>query len=69
MPDPSKEQENHEEAERLAQLPAEEQAAIVAWHRDIADNPRLRKADREAARERAEALARLLKLPKGRRKK
>jgi hypothetical protein len=67
MADNAEEQADREEAERLRQLPRDEQAAAVQWHRNIADNRRLRKADRDAARARAEALARLLKLPKKRR--
>jgi len=60
MPEPNKEQEHRDEAERLARLPAAERRAILAWHRDIAANPKLRKADRKAARERADALERHL---------
>ena len=41
MSDPGKEQEYREEAERLAQLPRAEQAAIIAWHWDIASDPGL----------------------------
>ena len=56
------EQEQHyrEEAERLATLPPEEQAAYLAWQRAIAADAKLRKADREAARDRADALEQLL---------
>jgi hypothetical protein len=66
MPDPAREQEHREEADRLALLSREEQRAIIAWHREIAGNPKVRKADRDEARERADALARFLriKLPK-----
>jgi hypothetical protein len=62
----TKEQEYRDEAERLAQLPAAERRAILAWHRDIAADAKLSKADRKAARERADALERLLQ---GRRRK
>jgi hypothetical protein len=68
MPEPDKEQEYRAEAERLALLPQEEQAAVIAWHRDIAGNPKVPKRDREAARERAEALDRLLKRARRKRK-
>jgi hypothetical protein len=60
MPEPTKEQEHRDEAERLAHLPVAEQRAILAWHRDIAADPKLSKGDRKAARERADALERLL---------
>jgi len=65
----TKEQEYRAEAARLAQLPRQEQAAIIAWHRDIAANSKLRKADRDAARTRAKALDRLLKGSKKKPKK
>ena len=58
--DPQKEQEYREEAERLALLPRDEQKAIIAMHRDIASNPKVPKAEREAGRERADALERHL---------
>jgi hypothetical protein len=61
MSDPGKEQEYREEAERLAQLPRAEQAAIIAWHWDIASDPRLAKRDRQEARTRAEVLERILR--------
>jgi hypothetical protein len=57
------------EAERLAELPQAEQEAVIAWHRDIAANPKIRKADRELARERANALEKLLFGAKKRQKK
>jgi hypothetical protein len=60
MIDPAKEQEHRAEAERLAKLPRSEQRVIVAWHRDIAADPKVRKADRQLAGERAKALERLL---------
>jgi hypothetical protein len=69
MPDPAKEQEYRAEAERLALASREDQKAIIALHRSVADNPKVRKADREAARERADALERLLGLTPKRRKK
>jgi hypothetical protein len=58
--DPSKEQEYREEAERLAQLPREDQKAIIALHRSIASNRNVPKAERQAGRERADALERHL---------
>jgi hypothetical protein len=69
MADPALERAYREEAKRLAFISEAEQRAVVAWIRDLARNRALRKADREAARERAEALERLLKLaPKTRKK-
>jgi hypothetical protein len=56
-----REDEHRQEAERLAQLPAKEQAAAIAWHRDIAANRKVSKADRAAAQEWADALERLLR--------
>jgi hypothetical protein len=52
------------EAKRLALLSKDDQRAVIAIHRDTANNQKLPKADRDAARERADALERLLKLPK-----
>jgi hypothetical protein len=60
-PDPAREQEYREEAERLAQLPLADQRAIIAMHREIAGNPKLPKRDRQAGLERAEALERHLR--------
>ena len=61
---PEQAQEYRQEAARMAQLPKVEQAAYLAWQRDIAGNPRLKKADRDAARERANVLNRLLRKQK-----
>jgi hypothetical protein len=58
MPDPC--DEHRAEAERLADAPRGEQEAVIAWHREIAANAKVRKADRELARQRADALERLL---------
>jgi len=64
-----KEQAYREEAERLALLPVADQHEIVALHRSVAANPKVPKGDRNAARELAEALERLLKLaPKTRKR-
>lgn len=63
------EQEYREEAERLRQLDADTQRQIIALHQSVADNPKVKKRDREAARERADALTRLLGLSKKKRKK
>jgi hypothetical protein len=60
-PEPSPEQEYRAEAGRLALLPAEDRRAIVALHRSVADDPKVPKRDRDAARERSEALARHLR--------
>jgi hypothetical protein len=60
MPDPN--DEHRAEAERLAELPRDVQRQIVALHRAVADNRKLPKRDRDAARERADSLERLLRL-------
>jgi hypothetical protein len=64
MLDPAKDQEYHEEAERLSQLPVEDQREVIALHRSIASNPKVPKREREAGKERADALERLLGLVK-----
>ena len=69
MADPTKEQEYREEAERLALLPREVQRQAVALIRAPADNPKVGKSDREEARERADALERLLRNFNRRKKK
>jgi hypothetical protein len=69
MPGSSRDQEYREEAERLALLPVPEQREIIALHRSIADNPKVPKREREAGRQRADALERLLGLAPKRRKK
>jgi len=66
---PASEAEHREEAERLALLPREDQREIIALHRSIASNPKVPKREREAGRERAAALERLLGLAKKGRKK
>ncbi len=43
MPEPSKEQEYREEAERLAKLPRADQREIIALHRSVAKNPKVPK--------------------------
>ena len=60
------EQENEfrAEAERLSALPVEDQRAFVAMLRTDAENRKVPKRDRNYARERAAALARILKLEK-----
>jgi hypothetical protein len=60
MMTPEKEQEYREEAERLAQLTRDDQKSIIALHRSIASNPKVPKAERQAGRERADALERYL---------
>jgi hypothetical protein len=64
MPDSAKEQEYREEAERLSLVPTEDQREIIALHRSIAGNPKVPKREREAGKERADALERLLGLAK-----
>jgi len=63
---PEQEQEYRKEAERLAELPAAEQAAYLAWQGDIAGDAKLRKADRETAAARIKALRRELRRKKSR---
>jgi hypothetical protein len=58
-----------EEAERLAMLPLADQREIIALHRAVTANPKLRKADRRAAAERADALERHLRRLSRRRKR
>jgi hypothetical protein len=69
MPDPAREQEYREEAERLAKLPRADQREIIALHRSVANNPKVPKRERQAGLERAAALERLLRLAKKPRKK
>lgn len=52
--------EFREEAERLKTLPREAQLQILSMYREPADNPKLSKEDRRAARERVAALKKLL---------
>jgi hypothetical protein len=60
-PEPAREREYREEAERLARLPVADQKEIIALHRSVADNPKAPKRDRDAARERVDALERHLR--------
>jgi hypothetical protein len=60
--DPAKMEEYRREAERLALLPIEDQRAIIALHRSVADDKEVSESDRKVARERANALERLLRL-------
>jgi hypothetical protein len=69
MPNPTKEQEYREEAERLALLPVEDQREIIALHRSVVSNPKVPKREREAGKERADALERLLGLAKKKERK
>ena len=64
MPDPAKEQEYREEAERLALLPKADQREIIALHRSVAANPKVPKRERDSGKARADALERLLGLAK-----
>jgi hypothetical protein len=57
-----REQQHRAEAERLAQLPRDVQRAILDLHQSVAADPKVSKGNRREARERAEALGRLLKL-------
>jgi hypothetical protein len=57
-----REQDYHAEAARLAQLPRDVQRAILDLHRSVAADPKVSRGNRREARERAEALGRLLKV-------
>jgi hypothetical protein len=59
--DPTKESDHREEAERLALLPLDVQRHAVALIRSPADDKGLGWRDRQAARERADALEKHLK--------
>ena len=54
------EQDNRDEATRLALTPRQVQLAVIAWLNDIASDPKVRKADRQLAHERAKSLQSLL---------
>lgn len=58
---PEQERDYREEAERLALLPVEEQRKAVAIIRAPADDPKLSRADRREAAERADALTQHLR--------
>ena len=60
MRDEAKEKQYQAEAERLTELSPEERAKAIARLRSIAVDRRVRKVEREAARERADTLERLL---------
>ncbi len=49
-----------EEAARLALATIEDQRAVIAWLKDIAADPKVKKADRQLAGEKAKALESLL---------
>jgi len=49
------------EAERLAQLAPADREAIIAWHRDIAADPKVPRAHRQRARRRADFLSRFMR--------
>jgi hypothetical protein len=61
------EQEHVEEAERLKRLDRATQRRVIDGQRRIAGNPKVPKADRRYAAERADALERLLELRKEKR--
>jgi excisionase family DNA binding protein len=52
---PEKEQEDREEAERLAQMPRDDQRQLIAQHRAIAADKGVPMPDRKEAKERTEA--------------
>lgn len=55
-------QEHFDEAERLKLLPVADQQAIVELHRSVANDSKVSKANRDEARQRVDALEKLLKL-------
>ena len=59
---PAQEQEYHDEAKRLAQLPRDDQAAVVAMYWHLAGNSLATKACRAGAAQKAAALEKLLGL-------
>lgn len=67
MSELEKEREFREEAERLAQLSKEDQQKIISMHRTDASNPRVPKADRKYAKERADVLEKFLGLSRRKR--
>ena len=58
---PDKEQEYRAEAERMTELPRDDQRQLIAQHRAIAADKTVPKSDRKEAKERAEALERHLR--------
>jgi hypothetical protein len=69
MCDADREQQYRDEAERLAELPPDVQRQAVALIRAPSEDPKVRKRDREDARERADALERHLRKLNRRKKK
>ena len=61
MLDACKDKEFRVEAERLAELPRDMQRKLIAQHRAIAADKAVPKADRQEAKERAEALEKHLR--------
>jgi hypothetical protein len=68
MPETTLEQEYREEAERLALLSTADQRAVLDLHWKTANDPQLKKRDRQAALERVRALEKLLKKPRKKQK-
>jgi hypothetical protein len=62
------EQAIRDEAERLALLPVTTQREIIELHRSVANDPKVKKSDRQAASDRADALERLLGLKRTRKR-
>lgn len=62
MTDEQQDQEWRAEAERLKLLDPQTQRDLVEMQRHLALNPKLTKKERETARQKADALARLLDL-------
>ena len=58
---PEQEQEYLAEAERMAELPRDDQRQLIAQHRAIAADKSVPKADRKEAKERADALEKHLR--------
>jgi hypothetical protein len=64
LTDEQQEREWQEEAERMKLLDRQTQHDLVAMQRILSRNPKLSKKEREKARQKADALERLLGLPK-----
>lgn len=58
---PKKGQEYREEAERMAELPRDDQRRLIAQHRAIAADKSVPTPDRKEAKERADALEKHLR--------
>jgi hypothetical protein len=62
---PEQEQATRDEAKRLKLVAKATQREIIAMHRETAADPKVGRADRKLAKERADALETLLGLKRG----